>query len=493
MEKLNNAQEKTEKNKALPEVFKELEKIRKEQIKEQIEEKNAKKSKRRKNKQTKKQVSKNEKFVNSNLTNKTNIKNRKQTGNVHKQKYNINLRDLIVERDPISIIMVSVVALLGITMFSSNYIFAKEEESYLDNKPKEIIGTFEKNENAINLPQILTDNINTTESKEMLTEQRQVEFQTEYTENAKLPKDEQVVTQTGILGLEEISFIRTYSNSEIVNDTIINVKTIETPVTQKIDVGTNEYLAEQKIHIGDTLYAKEKAFLYSEMNEGSELIGIIIQYYDVVLLDIVDSWCKVQIFDYVGYVNKDSFVSAFVDPEMIDKCRRQKIVTNVNENMSMNQKSGLTLEDYKTIFSNNSSDVNKIFEQNAEVFYNMEEKYNINGLFLAAIGIHESAWGTSAIAQNKRNLFGYGSYDSDPYNMSYMFNEYADGIELVAKMLTKYYINPAGTDIYEGEQAVASYYNGSTIKAVNIRYASDPDWNVKVYNTMKALYDKIAP
>ena len=60
-------------------------------------------------------------------------------------------------------------------------------------------------------------------------------------------------------------------------------------------------------------------------------------------------------------------------------------------------------------------------------------------------------------------------------------------------MLAKYYINPAGTEISEGETAVASYYNGSTIKAVNVRYASDQEWNIKVFNIMKSLYDKIAP
>lgn len=495
---LKNTDKKPE-TKALPEVFKELENIRKTQIKEQLEEKNTKKSTKRKNKKSNRN-SKNLK-TNSNImqnSKENKLKNAKKSKSVqnstyNKQKTSINLKELITERDPLSIIMLSVVALLGITMFSSNYIFAKEEESYLENKPKEIIGTFEENENAINLPEILTENINTTESKEMLTTQRQVEFQTEYTENPKLPKDEQVITQTGILGLEEVSFIRTYTNSEIVNDTIINVKTLENPVTQKIDVGTNEYLAEQKIHIGDTLYAKERTTLYKDMDENSEPIGIIIQNYDVALLDIIDNWCKVQIFDYIGYVNKDSFVSASIDPNMVENCRKQKIVTNVNENMNMNQKSGLTLDDYKTIFSNNSKDVNKIFEQNAEVFYNMEQKYNINGLFVAAIGIHESAWGTSSIAQNKKNLFGYGAYDSDPYNMSYMFTEYADGIEVVAKMLAKYYINPAGTEISEGETAVASYYNGSTIKAVNVRYASDQEWNIKVFNIMKSLYDKIAP
>ena len=41
----------------------------------------------------------------------------------------------------------------------------------------------------------------------------------------------------------------------------------------------------------------------------------------------------------------------------------------------------------------------------------MEKKYNINGIFLASMAIHESGWGTSQIAQDKKNLFGYGSYD----------------------------------------------------------------------------------
>ena len=323
--------------------------------------------------------------------------------------------------------------------------------------------------------------------------QRQVDFQTEYYENAKLPKDEQVVTQAGVLGTEEVSYIRTYANSSVMNDTIIGIQTIENPITQKIDVGTNEFLAEQKIHIDDLIYAKDQTTLYKEMNESSEVIGIIVKYYDVKLLDIEGDWCKVQIFDYIGYAKKDNFVSANTSPDIENKCRRQKVVINVNENMNMNEKTGLTLDDYKEIFSNNSRDTRKIFEQNAETFYNVEQKYNINGLFVAAIGIHESAWGNSTIAQNKNNLFGYGSYDSDPYNMSFSIDTYSKGIETVAQVLVKYYLNPFGTSIYDGQKAIGSYYNGNTIKAVNTRYASDPDWNVKVFNTMKSLYNKIAP
>ena len=56
-----------------------------------------------------------------------------------------------------------------------------------------------------------------------------------------------------------------------------------------------------------------------------------------------------------------------------------------------------------TIFAYNESDKNNIFANNAESFYNAEQEYQINGIFLAAIGIHESAWGTSQIAKNKNS------------------------------------------------------------------------------------------
>jgi beta-N-acetylglucosaminidase len=481
-----NKKENKIQSKALPDVFKELENIRKLQIEEQ--KKHSKKGKNRnaiKDSTDKlKQTSKSSKNSNT-----ANLKGK------HGSNYNIlsNVKYFLIEKDPVAFVLVGVVALLGVTMFSSNYIFAQEDDSLANNAPKEIVGTFEENENVINLPEILTNNINLAESKEVMTIVQDVEFETEYYENSNLPKDEQVVTQEGVLGSEEVTFIRTYTNSEIVNDTIINVKSVSSPVTQKVDVGTNEFLANEQVHIGDIMYAKERTFLYTEPNVSSNLIGVIVQYYDVTLLEVLDDWCKVQIFDYVGYVTQASLVSSNIDPTITEKCRKQKIIKNIGEEMAINTPSGLTLDDFKIVFSNNSDDVYKIFEENSEVFYNMEQEYGINGLFLAAIGIHESAWGTSTIAQNKKNLFGYGSYDSDPYNMSFSFESYKEGIELVAKTLTKYYINEPGTAIFDNQVAVGSYYNGSTIEAVNIRYASDTTWHTKIFNIMKSLYSKLAP
>lgn len=107
------------------------------------------------------------------------------------------------------------------------------------------------------------------------------------------------------------------------------------------------------------------------------------------------------------------------------------------------------------------------------------------------MAIHESGWATSTISKDKKNLFGYGAYDSSPYESSFSFETYAEGIELVAKVLVKNYINEPGTPIYENEVAKGSYYNEPTMEGVNVRYASDTNWHQKIYKYMEYLYNRL--
>lgn len=106
-------------------------------------------------------------------------------------------------------------------------------------------------------------------------------------------------------------------------------------------------------------------------------------------------------------------------------------------------------------------------------FKEVEAKYNVNALYLMAHAIHESAWGTSKIAQLKNNLFGYGAYDKDPVNGAYSYNNFKESIDFAAKTVNANYHNVSG-----------SYYNGSILgnKALgmNVRYASDPYWGEKI-------------
>ena len=66
-----------------------------------------------------------------------------------------------------------------------------------------------------------------------------------------------------------------------------------------------------------------------------------------------------------------------------------------------------------------------------------------------------------------------------------------EGIDLVARVLTKYYLNPEGTEIYDGNVANGKFYSGSNLSAVNRRYASDKNWANSVYKWMKYLYNNL--
>jgi len=388
-----------------------------------------------------------------------------------------------------AIVLATAVICVLIIMSSTNSIFAVSnvgvEETF---KP---INSFEANENALNMHNIIANNTGLVETKQLITEEREFDFTIEYKENNLLPKGEEVIVQEGVNGKELVTAVQTFKNNEFVEEEIIEKEKVADSVVQIIEKGTSEFLADKKMHIGDTIYVTENILLFKKAKETSEQLAEVKESLDVKLLGIEGEFCKVLFNEIEGYIKGDKVTSSALNPEIAEKNRIQKIMLKLAFDMPLNQKSGLTLEDFKKVLSDNIADKNKIFEQNAENFYNIEQTYNINGIFLAAVGIHESAWGTSTISLEKKNLFGYGAYDRDPYNSAYEFGEYKEGIELVAKVFTKYYINPEGTPIYEGQKAEADHYNGSTLEGVNKKYSTDENWCTRVYYYMQYLYEKL--
>ena len=353
----------------------------------------------------------------------------------------------------------------------------------------------ESNVESIDIENVISDNISTSHRKELVTENRDIDFEIKYVENDNLPKDEQVIQQAGTKGNKIVTVVKSYEinngKEEMKEENILNTTITSNPVEQVVEVGTSEVLGRFQVHIGDVLYTIQDAPLKETSDNNSNTVTVIGKYMDVRILGVENNFIHVTHGFYSGYIDSTLLVSEYTNPEYVEKCRLQKAITGLSFDMDVNQTSGLTLEDFKRILSNNTRDVNKIFENNAEAFYYAEIKYNVNGILLAAIGIHESAWGTSAIAKDKNNLFGYGAYDSDPYNSAFIFNEYQEGIETLAKSLAKNYLNPAGTIIYGGETATGKYYNGTTISAINQRYATDENWGNAVYNIMEGLYEKL--
>ena len=374
----------------------------------------------------------------------------------------------------------------------ANYIFAfTSVDNQIENIEAVAAVEFEANSSALIMEDILLENISILRTKELLEEERKIEFEIKHIDDENLPLGEEVVSQEGVLGSKNVTVINTFENEELVEENILEEEILEKPIEQIILVGTSEFLKEKQIQIGSTIYAIEELELKEQKNKNSQSICKIPAYLEVNLEKMDGEYCKVKYKEQIGYILSSKLTSSKSNPEILEKNRIQKLKLSLNENMALNKSSGLTLEDFKKILSNNPSDKNNIFTNAAEDFYKADKTYNVNGVFLASIGIHESAWGTSKIAADKKNLFGYGAYDASPYESAYAFDTYYAGIELLAKSLSKNYLNQSGTILPTGEIANGIYYNGNTAAAVNIRYASDPLWHTKVYNYMTKLYNNL--
>lgn len=384
----------------------------------------------------------------------------------------------------------AIIGILFIIMFftvvHSSYIFATSEEE------KVAIAQYEQNQYPIEIMDILSNNISSSTTKEITTTEEEIPFETSYVENSQLPLNEEKIIQEGNIGYLDKTVIKTFENDELINENVISEIVKNEPVTKIVEVGTSQFLYDRQAHIGDTLYTSDMVTMYNEANEEeSNILCMIYPYIDIKILSEKNGWSRIIVDGTEGYIKNDYITSATLFPEVVELCRKQRILIKVNSAMDVNKPSGLSREDFVRVLSNHREDKDHIIEQCDEFFYEAEQNYNINGLFLASIGIHESNWGTSNISKQKNNLFGYGSYDSSPFSSSYTFESYQYGIDLVAKVLVKYYLNEPGTAIFDNEVAVGSYYNGPTIAGVNVRYASDTNWSNRVYSIMESLYREL--
>jgi beta-N-acetylglucosaminidase len=109
-------------------------------------------------------------------------------------------------------------------------------------------------------------------------------------------------------------------------------------------------------------------------------------------------------------------------------------------------------------------------------FVDAEKKYNVNAWFLAGLAIHESGYGSSKIATEKNNVFGFQAYDASPYASARTFNTKAEGVDTVAKYISENYLTAGG-----------KYYNGVSIDGIGKRYATDPNWSTAIKKHMANL------
>ena len=349
----------------------------------------------------------------------------------------------------------------------------------------------------INIEEIVENNTK-VQKVEVLEEQEiDVEFTTQYIENNSLAKGKIQVLQEGVDGKQNAILKNIYEGENLISSTQVSSRITKASVDKIVQVGTGAYSNNYVPVVGDSLKATSTTLaIRLNPDENSDKV-ITINKGDIVTLKAKQNdWYYVSYDNYLGWAKSENL--EYVNPngtgdgdENNVQYTKEQLTQNLGFSMLLNKPSGLTLEQFNKIFENDSNDVNNVFKDNAKYFYYVEKQYGINGIFVAAVGIHESAWGTSNISKNKKNLFGYGAYDSDPTGSSYAFQSYAEGIDLVSRVFVKYYLNPKGTPIYGGETATGTYFEGATLTAVNKRYASDKNWANAVFKWMTYLYNKL--
>jgi len=349
----------------------------------------------------------------------------------------------------------------------------------------------------MNLQEIAVSNENDVITEKIVQQEIDLEFTTQYRENDSLANGKMQTLQEGQEGKQNAVIKQIYKNGELISEEKITTDITKASIDKIVEVGKAPYSSNYVPIVGDTLKATSNTVaIRTNPSENAEKIVTINKGEKVTLVKDVGDWYYVKYDSHEGYAMKNSLT--YVNPngtgdgdENNIQYTKEQLTQNLGFSMLMNRRSNLTLEQFKKVFANDPNDKNKVFENNAEYFYYAEQQYNINGLFVAAIGIHESGWSTSKISLDKKNLFGFQAYDRSPYASASSFDGYANGIDLVSRVLVKYYLNPKGTPIYNGETALGTYYKGSTISAVNQSYATDKNWANAVYKWMMYLYNKL--
>ncbi|MNJ90624.1 putative endo-beta-N-acetylglucosaminidase precursor [compost metagenome] len=176
------------------------------------------------------------------------------------------------------------------------------------------------------------------------------------------------------------------------------------------------------------------------------------------------------------------------EKELKAKLAEEKRIAIIKQNkenfLLMIKQKDITGIDLRTPSGLSSEDIEKILEGTkfaglGAAFAKAEEKYHINAYYLIAHAAWESSWGTSKLAKNKNNLFGFAAYDNSAYKSATKFNTKEDCIYRVAEFVNEHYLDEDG-----------DHYNGPTLKGMNKKYASDEQWANGIASVIKSLVNR---
>ena len=139
--------------------------------------------------------------------------------------------------------------------------------------------------------------------------------------------------------------------------------------------------------------------------------------------------------------------------------------------MDLTVRTGLSKQDFKKVIKNLKQDTSKFFYNNADIIYDLCEKYQINEIFFCGLISAESGWN---IAGNHRKTHNYISLMANGKLIHYSSVE--EGLEVAAKKLHSNYLTPGGR-----------FYGGKTLAGVKKKFCPSSTWVDLVYGRMSQM------
>lgn len=126
-------------------------------------------------------------------------------------------------------------------------------------------------------------------------------------------------------------------------------------------------------------------------------------------------------------------------------------------------------------------------EADASYFLQAEQTNHVSAIYLVADAVLETGFGTSQIYQQDHNLFGFEAYTSDPGDAMQFPSDQAC-VAYVSWYVSVNYLTPPGSQVPPYGSPAGSppsvptgqFFHGPTPAGMNVDYATDPSWALKI-------------
>lgn len=180
------------------------------------------------------------------------------------------------------------------------------------------------------------------------------------------------------------------------------------------------------------------------------------------------------------YTNRTTMLSNYSADNFSGAMNVNNPFYNYYQYLPFRSKTNLNATDFKRYLSSriSGSSLSSSVMNNDSVineFFNSQNNLGVNAALEYSMAMLESGYGTSQIAREKYNLFGWGAVDSGPYAGAFKFSSVEQGVN--------YHFKNAVSSGYLDVVSDFRYYGGSVgnkNNGLNVKYASDPYWGMKI-------------